>query len=293
MKLPVICKKLAARIELSETAFFTSRISSIEDRSGNPEGIEIRKFGQATAFFSATMPWGVFNCVKGFAAEDADKLVEIISFYKARNRAFQLDVNPAGCSPQLVKALIAGGLYQDSFHSVLYGLPVDKQLVKGVPDEELSVKERQVEKLPVVPEAITIREVDNEEEFERYAEVHCVGSGLSAADKHHFINNNIGLLHRPGWRLFLAYWHDAPAAVAAMHYDIDNNIASCALAATAPEFRRRGLQTALLYRRMYEAGQSNCELVAAQAAFGSSSQHNMERASMRIAWTRGVWTWVP
>ncbi|MNN24555.1 hypothetical protein D3C81_1379930 [compost metagenome] len=105
--------------------------------------------------------------------------------------------------------------------------------------------------------------------------------------KHHFINNNMGLLNRPGWKLFLATLDDVPAGVAGMH--INGNIASCTLAATAPEYRNRGIQSALLQRRLYEAHLADCQLVAAQASFGSTSQNNMERAGFRIAWTRSVW----
>lgn len=38
-------------------------------------------------------------------------------------------------------------------------------------------------------------------------------------------------------------------------------------------------------REAYDAG---CELVTAQASFGSLSQNNMECAGMRIAWTRSA-----
>ncbi|GKU76596.1 hypothetical protein L3i20_v209930 [Paenibacillus sp. L3-i20] len=85
----------------------------------------------------------------------------------------------------------------------------------------------------------------------------------------------------------MAFLNDIPAAVAAMH--IDNNIASCALAATIPEFRNNGLKTGLLHRRIYEAYNANCEIVVAQADFGASSQNIMERVGMQMAWTRAVW----
>ncbi|MFB6363440.1 GNAT family N-acetyltransferase [Paenibacillus elgii] len=110
---------------------------------------------------------------------------------------------------------------------------------------------------------------------------------MDIAHKHHFVNNNIGLLHRSGWKLFLAYWKDVPAAVAVMH--VSGNIASFTLAVTNPEYRRKGLQTALLKWRMHEAYKVGCELVVAQAGFGSSSQNNMERVGMQMAWTRAVW----
>ncbi|MCP1308771.1 GNAT family N-acetyltransferase [Paenibacillus tyrfis] len=267
MRLPVINEQLAKRIEQSEIDFFTSRIRSIGERSGNPEGVEIRKFGSSTAFYIRTMPWGLFNSLKGFSQEDLGRLEEIIHFYRERDRAFQLDLNPGSASPTLCRHLAENGLFQESFHSVLYGLPR--------------------EDLPELPPNIKIRQIDNQTDFDIYAGIHCVGSGMDLAHKHHFVNNNIGLLNRPGWKLFLAYWNDVPAAVAVMY--VSGDIASFTLAATIPEFRQKGLQTALLNWRMHEAYKAGCELVAAQARFGSSSQNNMERIGMRMAWTRAVW----
>ncbi|GAA3404313.1 N-acetyltransferase [Paenibacillus hodogayensis] len=267
MGLPVVNEQLAKRIQQSEVDYFSSRVSSIGERSGNPEGVEIRTFGNATAFYIKTMPWGLFNSVKGFSHNDVDTLEEIIDFYRVRERTFQLDINPVGLTPHTLRRLAENGLFQHSFHSVLYGLPSRE--------------------LPKIPSGIKIREIDNEVDFDLYAGIHCVGSGMDIAHKHHFINNNIGLLNRAGWKLFLAYWNDIPAAVAVMH--IGNHIASYTLAATVPECRRNGLQTSLLLWRMHEAHKAHCELVVAQASFGSSSQNNMERVGMQMAWTRAVW----
>lgn len=263
----MINNELAARIQQSEVEFFTSRISSIGEREGNPEDVEILKLGHTTAFYIRTMPWGLFNSVKGFSHEDIGHMDEIAAFYRERDRRFQLDIHPASSNQQTLRALAEKGLFQEGFHSVLYGLPSEEQ--------------------PKLPASVSICQVENEADFDQYAGIHCIGAGMDPAHKHHFINNNIGLLHRPGWKLFLAYWKDAPAAVGVMHtYD---GIASLALAATAPEYRNKGLQTALLQWRLHEAHKANCELVAGQASFGSTSQHNMERAGLKLAWTRATW----
>lgn len=268
MKLPVLNQALARQLQQSETAYLHSRISSIREREGNPEGVEISCFGQTTAFYIKTMPWGLFNSVKGISDADEDKLAEITQFFRTKNRAFQVDVDPADCGTRLFEALHRNGLRQTGFHSFLYGLPKQEQ--------------------PELSPRIRIVEVDSPDVFDSYAEIHCLGAGMSLPDKQHFANNNIGLLNRPGWKLFLGYWDNVPAGVAAMH--ISGDIASCALAATLPDYRNRGIQTALLHRRMHEGYLAGCRLMAAQAGFGSSSQNNMERAGFQLAWTRAVWT---
>jgi GNAT superfamily N-acetyltransferase len=205
VKLPVLTQELALEIQRSETEYLTSRIQSIREREGNPEGVEIARFGNAAAFYIKTMPWGLFNSVKGARV---------------------------------------------SIH-------------------------------------IEINEITQEARFDAYAEIHCLGSGMPLSAKPHFINNNIGLLNRPDWKLFLATLDGIPAGVAVMH--ISGTTASCTLAATVPEYRNRGIQTALLQQRLYEAYLADCRLVAAQASFGSTSQNNMERAGFQLAWTRSVW----
>ncbi|MEK4058107.1 MULTISPECIES: GNAT family N-acetyltransferase [Paenibacillus] len=268
MKLPVLNQGLAEQIQQSEIDYLTSRINSIREREGNPEGVEIVRFGHTTGFYIRTMPWSLFNSVKGISDQDVDKLEEIIRFYTAKDRAFQIDVDPVHCSSKLFKGLADHGLYQSGFHAVLYGLP------RQAPSE--------------LPSKITIVEIDNVNSFDTYAEIHCLASGMALSDKIHFVNNNIGLLNRPGWKLFAGYWEGLPAGVAAMH--INGDIASCTLAATIPEYRNRGIQTALLHKRMHEAHLAGCRLITAQAGFGSTSQNNMERAGFQLAWTRAVWT---
>ena len=60
-------------------------------------------------------------------------------------------------------------------------------------------------------------------------------------------------------------------------------------AATVPEFRRRGLQSALLQERMRYAAGQGCDLAMMVALPGSDSQRNAERRGFRIAYTRTKW----
>jgi len=45
----------------------------------------------------------------------------------------------------------------------------------------------------------------------------------------------------------------------------------------------------LLQVRLTEAAARHCDIVAAQAALGVISHHNMERAGLRVAYTRTFW----
>jgi GNAT superfamily N-acetyltransferase len=60
-------------------------------------------------------------------------------------------------------------------------------------------------------------------------------------------------------------------------------------AATVPELRRCGLQTALLHERMRYAFDHGCDLAMMVVVPGSDSQRNAERKGFRIAYTRTKW----
>lgn len=60
-------------------------------------------------------------------------------------------------------------------------------------------------------------------------------------------------------------------------------------AATVPELRRRGLQTALLHERMRYAAEHGCDLAMMVTEAGSNSQRNAERKGFRVAYTRLKW----
>jgi GNAT superfamily N-acetyltransferase len=58
--------------------------------------------------------------------------------------------------------------------------------------------------------------------------------------------------------------------------------------ATVPEFRGRGVQTALINRRLWAAAQQGSEYAVVSTTPGSGSQRNMERRGFRLAYTKIV-----
>ncbi|WP_077247974.1 hypothetical protein [Bacillus sp. FJAT-27986] len=63
-----------------------------------------------------------------------------------------------------------------------------------------------------------------------------------------------------------------------------------AAAGTIPQYRNKGVQGALIQRRIIEAKRNNCKVIVGQASFGGISQNNMGRAGLKIAYTKSVWT---
>ena len=59
-------------------------------------------------------------------------------------------------------------------------------------------------------------------------------------------------------------------------------------AVTLPEFRGRGLQTALLRERMAAAAQAGCEYAVVVTQGGTTSQRNCERLGFRVAYSKAT-----
>ena len=59
-------------------------------------------------------------------------------------------------------------------------------------------------------------------------------------------------------------------------------------AGTLPEFRRRGLQTAILQTRMTAAARAGCEYAVIVTQGGTTSQRNAERLGFRVAYSKAT-----
>jgi GNAT superfamily N-acetyltransferase len=92
----------------------------------------------------------------------------------------------------------------------------------------------------------------------------------------------------PGWTLYLAREGTAPVGVGVL---FDNGkVAYLADAATIPEYRRRGVQGALIRQRIADARQSSARFAFSRAEFGTASQRNLERAGLQSRYMVSIWT---
>jgi len=90
---------------------------------------------------------------------------------------------------------------------------------------------------------------------------------------------------------FLAEFEGKPGAAGLLCQH--EGVALLGGAATIPELRHRGLQSALLRARLRYAFEHGCDLASVVAEAGSASQRNAERNGFRIAYTRTKWRLEP
>ncbi|WP_237980600.1 GNAT family N-acetyltransferase [Bacillus thuringiensis] len=255
----------AQEIENAEIHMLSSRVALLQAISENPMQVQMKKFGSATAFSSKIIAGPAFNTVKGIT--NTDEIDKIISYYGSLQIPCRFEITPAQGTAELFQYLSQKGFYQSSFHTALY----------SIPREDPSL----------LPSNISIRQLQ-ENEFDMFADIYVRGFNMPAFTKDGVRQNNEILYDKPGWHFFIAEVQNTPASIGVLY--INNGIASLAASATLPEFQRKGCHTALIQQRIEKAIATNCHLIVGQARFGSGSQNNMERAHMKIAYTKSIWT---
>lgn len=90
--------------------------------------------------------------------------------------------------------------------------------------------------------------------------------------------------HAPGTRRFVADMAGTPAATAA--FSLTSAIAAFHGTATLPQFRGRGVQSALLAHRLHRAAQTGAALASVFVTPDTGSERNVERAGFRLAGMR-------
>lgn len=268
---------LVRDIEASEIEFMTDRMLAIQGRPGNPEGVEIARFGNAVGFYSKTMPWPAFNTVKGLSEADADEIDSIVAFYGERGRAVQFEAVPGLASPNLLRKLTEAGFYPSGTHTSMYMQPErrEERQAGSAQDAAAGLGTISIEPL-------------REDQMELYASIHCRATGLPEAGIPPVAANNRVLYGRPGWQFYLAYAAGVAAAAGVLFTQGDK--ASFTFAAVLPEYRNRGLHRLLLAARIDEAHRRGCGIAVSQCAYLSQSHRNMERAGMKLGYVRTTWT---
>lgn len=225
-------------------------------------GAELRRFGAAVAAVDPSRPELDFvNRVYGLWPEDAGRAGEIAAFYRDRGVRGWFELAPSARFASLAAALTEARAAQIGFHAVLQGA---------------------AERAPT-----TDVQVEPPDDLELFADVLLRGHGVPEGARVRDRASVARWAEIQGWRLYLARVKGAPAGAALLA--LDDDLGYLANASTLPDFRRRGVQSALIAARTSDAVAAGCDIVSSQAEFGSASQRNLERAGLQVAYTKAVW----
>ena len=123
-------------------------------------------------------------------------------------------------------------------------------------------------------------------DINRWSDVYMDSRQVPKEARSNFLESHSILFAGPRWRLYLAFINSQPAAAGLMYLGKEGG--SLAGAATLPNWRRRGCQSAILNRRISDAAEANYDLITSQPG-PLASRRNMERQGMRLAYTKARW----
>lgn len=195
-----------------------------------------------------------------------EELDRLESFYFGRGSAVEVDLCPFA-QPDLPGRLFDRGFRPDHFEQVL---------VREVEPEDAALEPEAA--LPIVP-ATGALEIP-------YCDLLCHAFDTPPTFHDALVQAGRIAFATVGIHVYAATADDRLAAAGAMK--IDDGVVSLFGAATRPEHRRRGLQSALLSVRLRAAAREGCDLATVTSLVGSTSQRNIERAGFHPAYTRTV-----
>jgi len=257
---------VAERVEHADIDYMAARIDALAGMAGNPHGAHVRRCEDATAFLVAADPNPFYNNVMGMTARSVGHLAELGEWYARHDTVFRVDVTPQAASDVLFAALREAGLAHVGFFGALYATPeaVAGDITGGIADVSIEPAE-----------------------IEEYASVYVEGMVYPAAQAATMSASVLVLSSVPGVHLCRARIGGRTVGVGLVH--VLGRTAYLAAASTLVDARGRGVQLALIARRAALAASLGCDLLVGHAAFGSSSQRNLERAGLRMAYTKALW----
>ena len=248
----------------ADIAYTLSRMKVLQRLPGNPIGISWRWIDDTAVALMSRLP--AFSRVVGLRASHEHHVEPLVRWYRDHAVKPTFEMVPGHYEPGLGRELTRHGFFHSGFHASLVA-----RLPTSVPATDHAVEH-----------------VTTPSMMEDYLDAYVAGWGIPDKDQAAFKTNVRPWLDQPGWSLYVARIDGKPAAAATLF--IHDRVGYLADATTAPPFRGRGLQLALLRHRMADAINANADMVFSGAKPFSTSQRNMERAGLHVQFMRALWT---
>lgn len=137
---------------------------------------------------------------------------------------------------------------------------------------------------PAMPDGVEVRPAGSSDR-EQFARALNIGWSLDAdAARGHIFAATI---EHDDWLHYLALVDGELAGIAVLF--IHDQVADCFLAATLPDFRGRGVQTALIEARLQDGLARGCTLATSQTVVYNASPRNMARRGFKPLYDRAIY----
>jgi ribosomal protein S18 acetylase RimI-like enzyme len=258
---------LARWLELAEAEDVAGSITAAQAR-GEP-GLTVEAIGGARAVDAG--PDSHVNRVYGFGFDGGDDAAGVLdaidAFFDRAGRPARIELSPYA-HPAFLPLLRARRYGVEGFRDVLV-----RPLGRGA-DAAVDRPEVQIERVDVADDDALL------------AAMQVVGRGFADGAEPMPKDIAVGLrvARQPGAMLFQARIDGAAAGGGTVVVSRDRAVLLGA--STLPEYRRRGVQRALMLARLADAVERGAKLATIQAAPGVSTRTNAERLGFRLAYGR-------
>lgn len=265
-----LTSKLIARVDDFGATFHAARMGALMTLPGNPFGVELRSLTSGVATKVRHPLLRGKNRIVGFGETDLDALDDLLRFYRADNLPVQLFVAPGQTSPRLFQHLAEAGLWSAGSGIVLGAVPeaATDTTAANIVVRRSALTEKE-SYLDLFQRAFDHR-------VERTLEYRAFQWAEDAL---------------PGGARYIAEIDDEPVGMAS--FVVIDGVGLCATAGVMPEYRGRGVQSALIRQRIIDAPALGCDLVLGGGSPGTTTYRNFERAGMHLIPTGSSWGEIP
>jgi GNAT superfamily N-acetyltransferase len=258
-----ITDALARRLETAE-AIDAAGCAEAQCTADFTSGAAVRPIaGGVAVFCGAESPLTHALGIGMHGPVTADDLDELELFFEQRGASVTLDVCPHG-DPSVRELLSQRDYRVAEFINVM---------VRELPAEDLPPAAYDVE--------VHAAEADEHDEYVRAV----IGGFFGRTDlTQEEMRLGTTLFHMPCTTAFLARVDGHTAGGGGL--SVRNKVASLFGDATLPEYRNRGVHSAVIRARMLMGAAQGCDLITAGTLPGSSSQRSFERLGFQVAYTK-------
>lgn len=257
----------AADLETAEVAGYASWWAAAPRQLASDFGIHSTEIGGAICCAVRAMSGSrLVNHVIGLGREappTGEELDSIAAFYKGIGVQYAVAVPDSAEGNGLGSVLLERGFVEDYAWAKF---------------------RRSVEPADPVETEFRVEEIGSEH-AETFGEIVTCGFDVPGALASWFA----AVVGQEGWRFYIAFADSIPAATGALF--VERGQGWLSFAATRPEFRRRGAQSALLERRIADARSAGCTSLVTETGEivdgkPSNSYRNILRAGFEVAYRR-------
>jgi GNAT superfamily N-acetyltransferase len=267
---------LAARIERAECGMLTELTDAAAARRGHDAVFAARVAGGIAAFTGPGSPANKFAGLGFDGVPSAADLDRVERAFAERGAPLQVEFSSLG-DPAVPRLLTARGYELIGFENVL-GRPLNLAELEAEDGEAIAIERVGADAASTWMDVVatgflnpdTFDGPPSHESIDRDAMGTIFGDTIAA----------------PSFERYLARRGTAAAGGASLR--LQDGVAQLAGAATVPEHRRNGVQTALLRFRLLAAARRGCDIAVVTTQPGSKSAENVERFGFAILYVRAI-----